>query len=64
MAKTALESPPVQNSAKTYKHTVRLAHPEEMPGVIMQMEKAGWELGPIVMCAFSNEHAAYFRRLN
>lgn len=57
--------PPVQpvrafNSALA--HTVKLAHPEELPSILTMMEHDGWQILHIVACRHSNEHAAYFRR--
>ena len=43
-------------------HTVRLAHPEELPPIITAMHTEGWHLITIVHCRHSNEHAAYFRK--
>ena len=46
------------------KHVVRLAHPEEMPPILTAMEGDGWQLITIVHCRHTNEHAAYFRRID
>lgn len=42
-------------------HTVKLAHPEEIPTILTIMESDGWQLLHIVGCK-SGQHAAYFRR--
>lgn len=49
-------------SLPVIEHTVRLAHPEEMPPILTAMASEGWQLITIVHCRHSNEHAAYFRR--
>lgn len=46
----------------TLAHTVKLAHPEELPTILSIMEHDGWQLLHIVPCAGFN-HAAYFRRV-
>lgn len=56
-------TPPLQPVAgPALAHTVKLAHPEEIPIILTTMEQEGWELRQIVACRHSNEHAAYFRR--
>lgn len=51
-----------QPAASALAHTVKLAHPEELPSILTVMEHDGWQLLHIVACRHSNEHAAYFRR--
>lgn len=53
---------PVQPQPSALAHTVKLAHPEELPSILTTMEHDGWQLLHIVACRHSNEHAAYFRR--
>ncbi len=56
-------TPPLQPAAgPALSHTVKLAHPEELPSILTTMEHDGWQLLTIVACRHSNEHAAYFRR--
>ncbi|MCG3206277.1 MAG: hypothetical protein KCHDKBKB_03011 [Elusimicrobia bacterium] len=55
-------TPSLQSVASTLAHTVKIAHPEELPGILTTMERDGWQLITIVACRYSNEHAAYFRK--
>lgn len=50
------------STKNTLAHTVKLAHPEELPSILTTMEHDGWQLLTIVHCRHSNEHAAYFRK--
>jgi len=70
MAKPKLPSSPAPSipssssiqSLPVIEHTVRLAHPEELPPILTAMHTEGWQIITIVHCRHSNEHAAYFRR--
>ena len=58
-APSKTETPSVKPNALA--HTVKLAHPDELPTILTIMESDGWQLLHIVGCK-SGQHAAYFRR--
>lgn len=62
MAKSKNQEPSTKNEAPdACTHTVKLAHPEELPAILTVMESDFWQLLHIVACK-SGLHAAYFRK--